>query len=119
MVGVSPLVLAGLMLAALLAGWVDAVSGGGGLVQLPALLVGLPGVPPATVLGTNKLSSIIGTSAAARTYWRAAVTDVATAVPMATQATPSAVIFSTNPAKCCAGQRLYGCCGAQPGTIRT
>ena len=86
MVGVSPLVLAGLMLAALLAGWVDAVSGGGGLVQLPALLVGLPGVPPATVLGTNKLSSIIGTSAAARTYWRAAVTDVATAVPMATAA---------------------------------
>jgi hypothetical protein len=81
--GVAPHVLVGLLLAAVLAGWVDAVSGGGGLVQLPALLLGLPGVPPATVLGTNKLSSIIGTSAAARTYRRAAVTDVATAVPMA------------------------------------
>ena len=81
--GVAPHELVGLLLAAMLAGWVDAVSGGGGLVQLPALLVGLPGVPPATVLGTNKLSSIIGTSAAARTYRRAAVTDVATAVPMA------------------------------------
>jgi uncharacterized membrane protein YfcA len=81
--GVTPIVLVGLLLAAMLAGWVDAVSGGGGLVQLPALLVGLPGVPPATVLGTNKLSSIIGTSAAARTYRRAAVTDLATAVPMA------------------------------------
>lgn len=84
--GVAPHVLVGLLLAAMLAGWVDAVSGGGGLVQLPALLVGLPGVPPATVLGTNKLSSIIGTSAAARTYRRAAVTDVATAVPMAVTA---------------------------------
>ena len=81
--GVTPLALAGLLVAALLAGWVDAVSGGGGLIQLPALLVGLPDAAPATVLGTNKLSSIIGTSAAARTYWRAAVTDVGTAVPMA------------------------------------
>ena len=74
--GVAPRVLAFLVVAAGLAGWVDAVSGGGGLVQLPALLVGLPGAPPATVLGTNKLSSIIGTSAAAITYRRAAVTDI-------------------------------------------
>ena len=81
--GVAPAVLAFLVVAAGLAGWVDAVSGGGGLVQLPALLVGLPGAPPATVLGTNKLSSIIGTSAAAITYRRAAVTDIATALPMA------------------------------------
>lgn len=84
--GITPLTLVGLLVAALLAGWVDAVSGGGGLIQLPALLVGLPSAAPATVLGTNKLSSIIGTSAAARTYWRAAVTDVATAVPMAVAA---------------------------------
>lgn len=84
--GVAPAVLAFLVVAAGLAGWVDAVSGGGGLVQLPALLVGLPGAPPATVLGTNKLSSIIGTTAAAITYRRAAVTDVGTAVPMAVAA---------------------------------
>ncbi|MBI1378751.1 MAG: TSUP family transporter [Frankiales bacterium] len=71
------------MAAAGLAGWVDAVSGGGGLIQLPALLVGLPDAAPATVLGTNKLSSIVGTSAAALTYGRAAVTDLGTAVPMA------------------------------------
>ncbi len=81
--GVTPAVLVLLVLAAMLAGWVDAVSGGGGLVQLPALLVGLPDAAPASVLGTNKLSSIIGTSAAAWTYRRAAVTDVGTAVPMA------------------------------------
>ena len=84
--GVTPAILAFLVVAAALAGWVDAVSGGGGLVQLPALLIGLPGAPPATVLGTNKLSSIVGTTAAAITYRRAAVTDVATAVPMAVAA---------------------------------
>ena len=39
-----------LVLAAGLAGWVDAVSGGGGLIQLPALLVALPDTAPATVL---------------------------------------------------------------------
>ena len=81
--GVAPPVLVALLLAALLAGWVDAVSGGGGLIQLPALLVALPDAEPATVLGTNKASSIIGTSAAALTYRRAAVTDVGTAVRMA------------------------------------
>jgi uncharacterized membrane protein YfcA len=84
--GVAPTVLVLLVLAAALAGWVDAVSGGGGLIQLPALLVGLPDAEPATVLGTNKLSSIIGTTAAALTYRAAAVTDVATAVPMAVAA---------------------------------
>jgi uncharacterized protein len=84
--GVAPGVLALLVLAAALAGWVDAVSGGGGLVQLPALLLGLPGAPPATVLGTNKLSAIIGTSAVAITYRRASVSDTATAVPMAATA---------------------------------
>ncbi len=81
--GVTPGVLALLLVAALLAGWIDAVSGGGGLVQLPALLVALPGAVPATVLGTNKCASIVGTGGAALTYRRAAVTDVGTAAPMA------------------------------------
>ena len=38
------------------AGWVDAVVGGGGLIQLPALLLGLPAAAPAQILATNKLS---------------------------------------------------------------
>ena len=46
------LVLLGL--AGLLAGWVDAVVGGGGLVQLPALVIGLPGASPVQILATNK-----------------------------------------------------------------
>ncbi|KAF4410226.1 MULTISPECIES: TSUP family transporter [Streptomyces] len=69
-----------LCLAALAAGWIDAVVGGGGLLQLPALLVGFPQLPPAYLLGTNKAVSIVGTSAAAITYTRKAPVDVRTAV---------------------------------------
>ncbi len=72
-----------LCLAAGFAGWIDAVSGGGGLVQLPALLVLLPGASPAAVLATNKLSSIFGTSVAAATYYRNVRPDLRTALPMA------------------------------------
>jgi len=55
-------------IAALCAGLIDAIAGGGGLIQLPALLIGLPQSPTVQVLGTNKLSSIFGTSAAALMY---------------------------------------------------
>jgi len=72
-----------LCLAAGFAGWVDAVSGGGGLVQLPALLVLLPGASPIQVLATNKLASICGTSVAAATYYRKVRPDLRTALPMA------------------------------------
>ena len=59
-----------LLLAALFAGFIDAVAGGGGLIQVPTLLVALPGETPATVFGTNKLSSIFGTGNAALRYAR-------------------------------------------------
>jgi uncharacterized membrane protein YfcA len=72
-----------LCLAAGFAGWIDAVSGGGGLVQLPALLILLPGAAPAQVLATNKLSGIFGTSTAAVTYYRKVRPDLRTALPMA------------------------------------
>ncbi|MDQ1601383.1 MAG: uncharacterized protein QOD68_2857 [Actinomycetota bacterium] len=72
-----------LCLAALFAGWVDAISGGGGLVQLPALLLVLPGASPAAVLATNKLSSVCGTAASALTYQRRVRPDLRTALPMA------------------------------------
>lgn len=65
------LTIALLVLASFAAGWVDAVVGGGGLIQLPALLIGLPAeTPVATIAGTNKLPSIMGTSVAALTYLR-------------------------------------------------
>jgi len=75
-----------LCLFALLAGAVDAVVGGGGLVQLPALLVVLPQAPVVSLLGTNKLSSIVGTSSAAVTYLRRTQVDVGTAATMAAAA---------------------------------
>jgi uncharacterized protein len=59
-----------LALAGLAAGFVDAVVGGGGLVQIPALLIGLPGASPANILATNKLSSICGTTVSSVTYFR-------------------------------------------------
>ena len=48
-----------LMFAAFIAGWVDAIGGGGGLIQFPALLFGLPNATPAQLLGINKASSIL------------------------------------------------------------
>ncbi|MSZ33365.1 MAG: TSUP family transporter [Actinobacteria bacterium] len=54
--------------AAFLAGFVDAVAGGGGLIQLPVLLWTFPTAPLASILGTNKAVSIVGTSMAANTY---------------------------------------------------
>jgi uncharacterized membrane protein YfcA len=59
-----------LLLAASCAGFVDAVAGGGGLIQVPALFAGLPREAPVTLLGTNKLASIFGTLNAARRYAR-------------------------------------------------
>ena len=49
---------------AFFAGFVDSVIGGGGLIQVPALLVMLPGAPVATIFGTNKIVSLAGTSVA-------------------------------------------------------
>lgn len=71
-----------LCLAALAAGWIDAVVGGGGLLLLPALLLGLPNGASAAqyALGTNKAVAIVGTTGAAVTYARKAPVDVRTAV---------------------------------------
>ena len=57
-------------LASLLAGFVDAVVGGGGLVMVPALFAAFPAAPPATLLGTNKAASVWGTAMATWQYSR-------------------------------------------------
>ncbi len=67
---------------AFLAGSLDAVVGGGGLVQLPALLVVLPQAPVVALLGTNKLASVVGTASAAVTYSRRVTVDRRTAGAM-------------------------------------
>lgn len=75
-----------LLAAALFAGFVDAVAGGGGLIQVPALLVALPAEAPATVFGTNKLASIFGTGNAALRYARRIALPWAIALPAAAAA---------------------------------
>ncbi|SEK56718.1 hypothetical protein SAMN04515665_10357 [Blastococcus sp. DSM 46786] len=80
--GISGSVLLLLLVAALAAGWIDAVVGGGGLVQLPALLL-VPGISPVEALATNKLASIFGTTTSAVTYHRRVHPDLRTALPMA------------------------------------
>ena len=81
--GLEPGVLVFLALAGLAAGFVDAVVGGGGLIQLPALLVGLPGASPVQLLATNKLGSIMGTTTSSVTYYRRIRPDLRTALPLA------------------------------------
>jgi uncharacterized membrane protein YfcA len=69
----GPLELALLVLAALAAGAVDAVAGGGGLLTVPALAAA--GLPPHLVLGTNKGQSVFGSCSALVAYARAGLVD--------------------------------------------
>jgi len=78
----EPTTLALLALAGLAAGFVDAVVGGGGLIQLPALVLGLPNASPVQVLATNKLGSICGTSVSSVTYYRRVRPHAGTFVPL-------------------------------------
>ena len=66
-----------------MAGWVDAVVGGGGLVQLPMLLLTFPAAAPAQILATNKMASIFGTATASVTYARRIRPDPRTVLSMA------------------------------------
>jgi uncharacterized protein len=67
----------------LLAGFIDAVVGGGGLIQIPAMLILLPGAPVATILGTNKFASCAGTTIAVQRYARHVAIDWSTVLPAA------------------------------------
>ena len=60
----------GLVFFAFCAGTIDAAVGGGGLIQIPALMGALPQTAPATLFGTNKLASICGTGSAALSFVR-------------------------------------------------
>lgn len=82
MEALDPTTIVLLVIAALFAGWVDAVVGGGGLIQLPAVLL-VPGLSPVQALAVNKLSSFIGTLTSAITYYRRTTSDIRTALPMA------------------------------------
>ena len=72
--------------AAFLAGIIDAVVGGGGLIQIPALFSTLPNTAPATLLGTSKFAGIWGTGAAAVGFAKRVKLQWSTAVPAASAA---------------------------------
>ena len=74
----------------MLAGFVDSVVGGGGLIQLPAMLILMPGLPVPTVFGTNKLAALAGTSFATYRYSRHVSIDWRVTAPAAI----SAFVFS-------------------------
>jgi uncharacterized membrane protein YfcA len=82
--------IAFLAIAAALAGFIDAVAGGGGLIQVPSLFAALPEANPGTVFGTNKISSIFGTGNAAWRYARRIALPWHVALPAAL----SAFVFS-------------------------
>jgi uncharacterized membrane protein YfcA len=67
--------------AAFCAGLIDAVVGGGGLIQIPALFAALPDASAATLVGTNKVSSVWGTSFAAWRYSRTIRIEWGAALP--------------------------------------
>ena len=97
----EPATLALIIVAGFAAGWIDAVVGGGGLIQLPALLL-VPGISPVQALATNKMGSIFGTTTSAVTYYRRVRPDLRTAIPMAVIALAGsfggAVLAATLPA---------------------
>lgn len=64
----DPLLLLALMAVGMLADFVDAIAGGGGMITVPALLSA--GLPPVAALATNKMQSMVGTGMAVFTYWR-------------------------------------------------
>ena len=75
----EPLTLLALAGAGLLAGFVDAIAGGGGMIGIPALLSA--GLPPVAALATNKLQGSIGTAMATLTFWRRGFVSIRALLP--------------------------------------
>ncbi len=74
-------IIALLALAAFVAGIIDSIAGGGGLITVPALL--LAGLPPIDALGTNKLGGMFGSGSATIAYARKGLVDLKTQYPAA------------------------------------
>ena len=79
----QPATMAFLFAATFFAGFIDAVAGGGGLINIPALFAAFPQTLPAYLLGTNKIASVSGTSAAALRYMRRGRVEWNAALPAA------------------------------------
>lgn len=80
----APHILTMLFLAAFVAGFIDSIAGGGGLITVPAML--LAGIPPLETLGTNKLQSLFGSGSATLAYARGGHVKLREQFPMAAMA---------------------------------
>jgi uncharacterized membrane protein YfcA len=67
--------------ASLLAGFIDAIAGGGGLITVPALLA--VGLPPVNALATNKLGSVFGVATSCLRFARRGFIDFRAYLPIA------------------------------------
>jgi uncharacterized membrane protein YfcA len=79
-----------LFVAAFIAGFVDSIAGGGGLITIPAMLI--VGIPPLQTLGTNKLQSMFGAASATIAYARKGHVDLKKQLPMAVMAVAGGAI---------------------------
>lgn len=70
-----------LMAAAFLAGIIDSIAGGGGMITIPALL--LAGIPPLEALGTNKVQGLFGSTSATIAYARKGLVNIREQWPLA------------------------------------
>tara|TARA_R110002124_G_scaffold287195_1_gene471168 strand:+ start:463 stop:1233 length:771 start_codon:yes stop_codon:yes gene_type:complete len=84
-----------LCVAAFVAGFIDAIVGGGGLIQTPAGLILLPSLPVSTVVGTLKIPAFSGTSFAAYQYLKKVTMNWRLLIIMMVLALPSAFLGST------------------------
>jgi uncharacterized membrane protein YfcA len=80
------------LVAAFGAGVVDAMAGGGGLIQLPALFAAYPTTPHPTLLGTGKLAGLAGTTSAAARFIRHVRLDWGLVIPAALGAFVAALV---------------------------
>jgi uncharacterized membrane protein YfcA len=81
---IAPHLLFLLSVAALFAGFVDSIAGGGGLITVPAMLIA--GIPPLQTLGTNKVQSVFGAASATLAYSRKGHVKLREQLPMALMA---------------------------------
>ena len=86
----APQFLALLFAAAFLAGFIDSIAGGGGMITIPAML--LAGIPPLETLGTNKLQSLFGSGSASLAYARHGHVDIRRQLPMASMSALGAAL---------------------------
>ncbi|KPQ09626.1 MAG: putative permease [Saliniramus fredricksonii] len=80
MTEIAPDLILFLFAAAFLAGFIDSIAGGGGLIAIPALL--LAGLPPLETLGTAKLQALFGSGSAAYAYRRKGYVEFKSVFPM-------------------------------------